>query len=120
MNRDRLFFVLVVLVVLVIFSYGLFEARRLIEGPQISIKTPSNGSATSSTAVVISGTASNISFLTINDAPAYTDESGRFSLTLSPPTGYTVFVVSGVDRFGRRTHKEVALHVLDYCPISNS
>jgi hypothetical protein len=117
----RTFLLIITTAAIVLFvAYGLFEARRLIEGPQISIKSPSNGSATSSTAVVISGEAYNISFLTINDAPAYTDESGRFSLTLSPPPGYTVFVVSGVDRFGRRTHQQVALHVLDYCPISNS
>lgn len=105
---------------LALVAYGLFEARKLIEGPQISIKTPSNGSATSSTAVMVSGFASNISFLTINDAPAYTDESGRFAVTLSPPPGYTVFVVQGVDRFGRRASQHVAFTVLNYCSISNS
>ncbi|HVY73171.1 MAG TPA: hypothetical protein VG984_03975 [Candidatus Paceibacterota bacterium] len=105
---------------LVLVAYGMFEARKLIEGPQISIKTPSNGSATSSTAVTISGLASNISFLTVNDAPAYTDESGHFAVTLSPPPGYTVFVVQGVDRFGRRASQEVAFTVLNYCSISNS
>lgn len=103
----------------ILLGYGLFEARKLIEGPQISIKTPSNGSATSSGAVLISGTAENISFLTINDAPAFTDESGRFSVTLSPPAGYTVFTVAGVDRFGRRASRQVAITVANYCP-SNS
>lgn len=106
--------------VALLLAYGLFEGRRLIQGPQITIKTPSNGSATSSSAVVISGIAENLSFLTINDAPAYTDESGYFSLTLSPPTGYTVFVARGVDRFGRRTEQKVAITILDYCPITNS
>lgn len=99
-------------------GYGLFEGRKLIEGPQITIKTPSNGSATSSDAVVISGTAENISFLTINDAPAFTDESGHFAVTLSPPPGYTVFTVRGVDRFGRRTSKQVAFTIVNYCPIT--
>lgn len=104
--------------VLIVVGYGLFEARKLIEGPQVTIETPKNGSATSTTAVVISGTADNISFLTINDAPAYTDESGHFSLTLSPPTGYTVFTVAGVDRFGRRTQKQVTINVLNYCALT--
>ncbi len=99
-------------------GYGLFEARRLIEGPQIHIETPKNGSATSSNAVLISGTAENISFLTINDAPAYTDQAGHFALTLSPPPGYTVFVVAGVDRFGRRTSQQVTVTLLNYCSVT--
>jgi hypothetical protein len=98
----------------VLVGYGLFEARKLIEGPQIRIDTPKDGSATSSNAVLISGTAENISFLTINDAPAYTDQAGHFALTLSPPPGYTVFVVAGVDRFGRRTSQKVTVTMLNY------
>ncbi len=110
-------FVIAVCAIVAVIGYGLFEGRRLIEGPQISIKTPSNGSATSSSAVIVSGTAQNISFLTINDAPAYTDESGHFAVTLSPPPGYNVFTVRGVDRFGRRASKQVVFTVVNYCPI---
>ena len=36
-------------------GYGLFEARRLIEGPVITIEYPIDGSATSSTGVIIAG-----------------------------------------------------------------
>ena len=112
-------YALVVCAIALLLAYGLFEGRKLIEGPQITIKTPSNGSATSSSAVLISGLAENISFLTINDAPAYTDESGHFSVILSPPPGYTVFTVRGVDRFGRRASKQVTFNVVNYCPINS-
>ena len=54
--------VLVVLVVFIILSYGLFEARKLLEGPEITIDFPADGSATSTTAVTIVGTAQNIAF----------------------------------------------------------
>ena len=106
----------VVLVVLVVLLYGLFEARRLIEGPRISIDTPKDGSATSSALVIVSGTARNISFLTINDGPAYTDEQGKFVFYFSPPAGYTVVTVAATDRFGRRAAKKVSFNVLNYCP----
>lgn len=106
--------------IVLLLGYGFFEARRLIEGPQITIETPSNGSATSTSAVLISGHASNIAFLTINDAPAYTDETGHFAVTLSPPSGYTVFVVAGVDRFGRRTSSRVSINIAHLCPITNA
>ena len=116
--RRTALLILIPVCVVLLLGYGLFEARKLIEGPQITIESPHNGSATSSSAVIVSGTAQNISFLTINDAPAYTDESGHFALTLSPPPGYTVFTVAGVDRFGRRTSQEVTIDALNFCPLS--
>lgn len=106
----------VVFSILGVLSYGLWEARKLIEGPGITIDVPANGSATSSAAVVIAGTAQNISFLTINDAPAYTDEKGYFYTTLTPPPGYTTLTVAASDRFGRRVSKTVTINVLTYCP----
>lgn len=106
---------LVGLLILLLVGYGLFEARKLIEGPEISIAFPTNGSATSSTAVVVSGMAQNIAFLTINDAPAYTDEFGTFVYRFSPPAGYTVITVAATDRFGRSATKSVTINVLNYC-----
>ena len=102
-------------VVLAVVGYGLFEARKLLEGPQITIESPKDGSATSTNALVISGLAYNVAFLTINDAPAYTDEAGHFTQVLSPPLGYTVVTVAATDRFGRRASKTVSLQVVDYC-----
>lgn len=110
--------IFVVLAIVLIGGYGLFEARKLIEGPDITIEYPIDGSSTSSTGVVIAGTAQNISFLTINDLPSYTDKAGNFSELLSIPPGFTVLTVRAVDRFGRRTSKSVAINVLDYCPIT--
>ncbi len=101
---------------LVIVGYGIFEARKLIEGPQIVITSPKNGGQTASTTITIEGVAQNIAFLTINDAPAYTDANGHFDLTLMPPAGYNTFTVAASDRFGRRTRKTVAFTVLAYCP----
>ena len=106
---------LFVIAVFGVLAYGLFEARRLLTGPQITIEAPRDGSATSTSAVVIEGRANNISFLTINDKPAFTNESGHFSVTLSPPVGYTVFTVAAIDRFGRRASKSISITILNYC-----
>ena len=108
---------LIVFIVLVVMSYGLFEARKLLEGPEITIESPADGSATSTTAVTVVGTAQNISFLTINDAPSYTDEAGKFVYRFSPPAGYTVVTVAAVDRFGRRASKTITFNVLTYCQV---
>lgn len=111
----RFFFVLAVIIVA---GYGLFEARRLVGGPNISIDIPLNGSSTSSATVIISGTAQNISFLTINDSPAFTDEQGHFFERLSSPPGYAIFTVAATDRFGRRTSARVHITVLNYCSVT--
>ncbi len=105
--------IIVVILLLVVLGYGSFEARKLLEGPEIVITSPIDGSAIASTTVTIIGTAKNISFLTIDDAPAFTDQAGNFSLTLSPPPGYTTLTVAAADRFGRRASKSVSITVLD-------
>ncbi len=106
---------LIVFAVLVVLSYCLFEARKLLEGPDITIESPADGSATSTAAVTVVGTAQNIAFLTINDAPSYTDESGKFVYRFSPPAGYTVVTVAAVDRFGRRASKSITFNAVNYC-----
>ncbi len=109
--------ILVVLVILLIAGYGIFEARRLIEGPHVVITSPLGGTATSSPTVLLTGKAENISFLTINDTPAFTDEHGIFSVLLSPPPGYAIFTVSATDRFGRKASAQVRISVLNFCPV---
>jgi hypothetical protein len=109
---------LIALAIVAIFGYGLFEARRLIGGPIITIDSPQDGSTTSTQTVTIKGKALNIAFLTINDAPAYTDEQGNFSEELSPPPGYAIFTVAATDRFGRRASAEIHITVLNFCQNS--
>jgi len=120
MNPRPLSVVLLGALALIIAGYGLFEARRIIEGPVVTIYMPVNGSATSSTGVIITGNAQNISFLTINDKPSFTDQKGNFTETLSIPPGFAVLTVAATDRFGRRTSKEVSINVLNYCPLTKN
>jgi hypothetical protein len=109
---------LIIAALVLIAGYGLFEARRIIAGPELIIDAPLDGSATSTTLVTISGRVQNISFLTINGKPASADEQGRFVYRYSPPMGYTVATVSATDRFGRKTEKRVSFTLLTYCPVT--
>ncbi len=118
--RRTLLIFLAVLVIVGILGYGTFEARRLVMGPRITILAPMDGSATSSPAIVISGIAENVSFLSINDRPILTDEEGRFSERMAPPPGRAVFSVTGKDRFGRSTSRLVHITIVTYCPLSST
>jgi hypothetical protein len=110
---------LVIAALVLIAAYGLFEARRIIAGPELVIDSPIDGSATSTTLVTISGRVQNISFLTINDHAASADEEGRFVYRYSPPLGYTVATVQATDRFGRRTQMRISFTLLTYCPVKS-
>ena len=101
-----------------IIGYGLFEAHRLLEGPSIIILSPHDGSATANPLLTIEGVARNISFLTINDKSALTDESGHFTKKMSPPPGDATVTVQGTDRFGRRASADVHITMLNFCPVS--
>ena len=99
-------------------GYTLFEGHKLLEGPQISIASPRDGSATSSPTVLVSGEAYNIAFLNIDNAPAYVDTKGHFMKVISPPPGYSVLTVTAKDQFGRTVSKVVHFTVTNYCPLN--
>jgi hypothetical protein len=80
--------------------YGLFEARRFLTGPVLTIESPLPGSHISSV-LTVRGTAQNISFITLNGRQIYVDDAGKFEETLTPAKGYTVLTVEVRDRFGR-------------------
>ncbi|HEY4511145.1 MAG TPA: hypothetical protein VJG29_02115 [Candidatus Paceibacterota bacterium] len=86
--------------------YGLFEARRLIAGPVLTIESPAPGSRIVST-LILRGIAKNISYITLNDRKIFVDERGVFEETLTPAKGYTVVAVEVRDRFGRVNRKEL-------------
>ncbi len=117
-TRGILYLVLVGLAGVVVLGYGVFEARKILAGPELTLTSPEEGSATSSPLVTIAGTAQNIAFLSINNKQAYTNVHGQFLETLSPPPGYTVITVSAKDRFGREVTRVVHFSVVTYCPIS--
>ncbi len=103
-----------------ILGYGIFEARKLVQGPRITILAPMDGAATSSPAVTISGIAENVSFLSINDRPILTDEAGNFSELVAPPQGPAVFLVAAKDRFGRSTSRLIHITIVTYCPLHSA
>jgi|GEM_PF-822353 len=104
--------------VIILLGYGLFEARRLIEGPRISIASPRDGSAVAGPIVHVKGSADNAAFFTVNDTQSFIDENGQFDKAFSPPPGYTVLTVRAKDRFGRIASKSIHVTVVDYCPAA--
>ena len=98
-------FALVGIVFALILVYGVFQARQLLEGPIITITSPTNGSTVSDTKTILTGKAENVSYITLNGRQIYANEEGLISEPLLLPVGYNIIQVSGADKFGREvTH----------------
>lgn len=95
--------------VLAIVSYGLFQAKKILTGPEISVALPHNGQTVSESAVEISGVAKNIAAISLDDRPIYIDESGNFKEKLMLYPGYNIITLKAHDKFGSIVEKKVDL-----------
>jgi hypothetical protein len=108
---------------LLILGYGLFQARNLIVGPQISVLTPSNGENLVDPLMTIAGVAINITRITLNDRPIFVDKQGNFSEKLLASPGYNIIKLAAQDKFGRTTQRLIELNYterVNYAPASTS
>jgi hypothetical protein len=83
-----------------ILLYVLFQARFLIQGPQIAlIEEPA--SVQNSQVVHLRGTARNITKISLNGRQIFTDKVGYFDEALVLENGYTIATIQATDRYGR-------------------
>lgn len=83
-------------------AYVVFQARFLIIGPQVRLIQESEA-VVNERQITLAGSAFNISRLWLNDRPIYTDAQGNFKEALVLENGYTVATVRAQDRYGRET-----------------
>ena len=82
--------------------YVLFQARFLIIGPVVRLTTETRP-VYNDRIIEIVGQAENITDITLNGRPIYTNESGAFSEKLVLENGYTIMTIRARDRYGRET-----------------
>jgi hypothetical protein len=99
-----------VIVALLILGYGFFQARDIITGPKITILSPKNGENLPNPLVTITGLATNINRISLNDRQIFVDKSGNFSEKLLVPAGYTIIKIEVQDKFGRTIKKLIELN----------
>ncbi|MEX1087335.1 MAG: hypothetical protein WEC58_02305 [Candidatus Paceibacterota bacterium] len=104
-----LHFTIGALVVCLLVGYGLFQARDLISGPNVSIQHPQNGATVRTTLVNVEGITSNISAISLNDRTIYINEEGQFEEPVVLAQGYNVITIEATDRFGRTTTDTVEI-----------
>lgn len=101
----------VILAVMIVGTYALYEFRNIIEGPKISITSPTNGSTPRGTVVTIEGRTENISMLTMNDKEIFVDTEGQFKEVRAMSPGYNVVKLYARDRHDRETSESVEFFI---------
>lgn len=101
--RSILLYLFVGAGILLFVVYVLFQARFMLEGPQINLINDASLPQTKERLVTIEGTARNIVRITLNGRQIYTDASGNFKEALVLENGYTIATLRAEDRYGRTT-----------------
>jgi len=96
--------------VLVTVAYGLFQARTLIEGPELTVISPAHGEHLTETLLEVRGVARNVTRVSINGRPITTDPEGAFTETLVTPAGYGVILVEAENRFGYHAEERIEVY----------
>ncbi len=91
-------------------GYGLFNARNLLIGPEISIFSPSAGKEVSENFILVQGRAKNVVFLSLNDRPIFIDTEGNFKEKLLLNPGSNIIRLYGRDRFKQDTVEEIKVY----------
>ncbi len=87
--------------------YCLFQARFLILGPGVWFTSHVDGQIVHEPQLLLTGTARNAAWLTLNDRQIYTDEQGRWSEKLILAEGESIMKALVKDRFGRESSKTI-------------
>jgi len=104
----RLFVVIVSVLLLV--SYGIFNARNLIIGPTIEIFSPVRDMETEENILTIKGVAKNVAFISIGGRPIFIDKEGSFEEKLLLSLGSNIIEIRARDRFKKEILKTIKIY----------
>jgi len=93
------------IVIFSIVGYAYYKSKDFITGPIITDLSPPSGSTVTDALLTISGTAKNVSSITLDGRPIFTNEKHIFSEKLLLYPGYNIITIHADDQFGRETTK---------------
>ncbi len=100
---------LFVFIILVVTIYSVISFKDYVDGPQIEVMQPINGSSIASSTTLLKGQVKRIKDVSINNRPLLIDTQGNFTYNLLLLDGYNIFIISAIDKFGRTTEYKLEL-----------
>lgn len=105
---------LLIFLFVIIITYSVFQAQKIIRGPSIEIFNPKTGTTYSQTLIEVEGVAKNISYLNMNGKPIFTDKTGYFKEKYLLSPGYNVIKLDAQDKFKKYTEKKIEVVLKEY------
>lgn len=96
--------------VLLLISYGIFNARDLIMGPTIEIFSPAKNTEMTKNTVDIKGRVENAAFISLNEKPIFIDSQGLFDEKLLLSPGSNIIEIKARDRFKKEVLKTINIY----------
>ena len=105
-TKRQINWLIIGLICLFVLTYSLFEAKNLLEGPNLNIISPDKNYVTTASSIFnIVGNAKNIFSLTVNNRPILITPQGDFYDKLLLLPGYNRISIMAKDKFGRESTK---------------
>ena len=104
-TRKNIKITIILLLILLVVGYTLYEVQRIVMGPKIIIDSPKNGITVSTSSLEIIGTTKNINDISLDDRKIFVDEKGDFDEVLLLSPGYNVIDMKASDKFDSETEK---------------
>lgn len=95
------------LIIGTIVFYAYYQSRGILEGPQISLVSPTEGMTSTSSLLKVYGVAKHAKELTLDGRPIFLDLSGNFFEQLLLMDGYNIIELTAKDAGGREIRKTV-------------
>ena len=113
MNRgttQKIFIAAIVAIIAAGLLYFIYRtSRAYVSGPSITITTPADYAAFSTSTATIIGTAERVQDITLDGRSITIDDKGNFSETILLMPGYNIETISAHDQFGHVTQKRLDL-----------
>jgi hypothetical protein len=96
-----------IILILIIFIYGLFRIYPFIVGPVITLNSPYDGQVIPDATFLVTGKVTRAKVITLQGRPITIDKEGNFKETLVTHSPYTILVLEAEDVYGKRVKKIV-------------
>ncbi len=96
-----------IILLLITCTYGIFQARILIQGPSLTVFSPLPGETITTKLIEITGNTKNVNNVSVNGKIITMNTDGAFSEKMITPNGYGYILIEAKNRFGHTTKKRI-------------
>ncbi len=108
-SKKNIIILISIAIFISISGYVYSQSEELINGPQIEISSPVDGTLLYKNPVYIEGVVKNVAHISLDSRAIFVDKKGAFKEPLLLQEGYNIIEIKAEDKFGRKIKKVLKL-----------